>query len=317
MRRAALFVLLAIALDIGLGAVLQRLDRRVMTGDRGGLLNYALTKDAEILILGSSRAEFHVMPSVLKARLSLESYNAGAKGQDFLYAMMTYDLWKRRHAPPRAIVLVVDIESLIEREVEIPAAQIAASYIDESPVVRDILYSGGTFKRFEYLSRSYRYNGKLFSIAKHSFAAPNPNDDGFRVTPGALDPREPGVLNALDQEHTQREMAERPFSEQKLAYLRQFAQENAARGVRVFLLHTPLYRQDDAAHRLWMTKLEAVTRTLPGVQILDLCTASRPDVFADKPELYRNLNHLNARGAEVLTQLLADELQKSLPPKAP
>jgi hypothetical protein len=317
MRRAALFVLLAVVLDVVLGAVLQRLDRRVMSGDRGGQVNYALTKDADFLILGSSRAQFHLMPSVLQARLSGTSYNAGSKGQDFLYAMMVYDLWKRRHPPPRAVVLVVDIESLIERDGEIPAAQIVASYLDESPLVRDILYSGGTFKRYEYLSRSYRYNGKVFSIAKHLLAETDSDNDGFQVAPGALNPKELGVLNALDQHQTQLEMAQRPFSQQKLEYLRQFAADSAARGVRVVLLHTPLYRQDNDAHRLWMTKLEAVTRTLPGVQVVDLCTASHPEAFAEKPWLYRNLNHLNARGAELLTQMLADELEKTLPPRRP
>jgi hypothetical protein len=316
MKRAALFVALAIALDFLLGAVLKQLDRRTMSGDRGGLLNYALTKDAQILGLGSSRAEFHIMPSVLSRRLSMTSYNAGSKGQDFYYAMMVYDLWKRRHPAPRAIVLVVDIESLTDCETEIPAAQIVASYIDESDVTREILYSGGPFKRYEYLSQTYRYNGKLLSMAKHLLTQHDPNYDGFRVAPGALDPKvETGVLNALDQSASQMQMAQRPFSPQKLRYLRQLAEESRARNTQLFLLHTPLYRQDDAAHELWMKNLRRVTQPLPNVQIIDLCTASHPEVFAGKPALYRNLNHLNERGAEVLTEMLADELEKSLSPK--
>jgi hypothetical protein len=315
MKRVAFFILLTVALDVTLGAVLGALDRRTFSGDRGGLVNYALTKDADTLILGSSRAEYHLMPSVLDRKLAGTSYNAGLKGQDLLCAVMLYDLWKRRHPTPRAVVLTIDVESLLARPTEVAAAaQLMAPYLDESALVREILYSGGTFKRVEYFSRAYRYNGKVLSIAKHLFSPPAPDFDGFSISPGALDPvTDVGVLNALDQDETQLQMAQRSFSPRKVAYLREFAQEITGHGGRLFLLHTPLYRQDEAAHRIWMSNLEPIVRSLPGVEIVDLCTATHPEVFANKPELYRNLNHLNQRGAEILSGMLAEELEKVLP----
>jgi hypothetical protein len=315
MKRVALFIILAVALDFSLGAALHALDRRTFSGDRGGLVNYALTKDADILILGSSRAEYHVMPSVLNQELQGTSYNAGLKGQDLLCAAMLYDLWQRRHPQPQAVVLTIDLESLLPRKTEVAAAaQLMAPYLDESALVREILYSDGPFKRVEYLSRAYRFNGKVLSIAKHLFSPPHPQFDGFAVSEGALDPAtDTGVLNALDQDETQMEMAQRPFSPRKVAYLQDLAKAIHDRGGRLFLLHTPLYRQDAAAHRLWMSKLEPITRSLPGVEIIDLGTVNHPEVFAGKPELYRNLNHLNQQGAEVLTRMLAAELKKWLP----
>src|SRR5262245_64749898 len=86
MKRVIVFVLLVVLLDLGLGWVLARIYRQSFTGDRFGLLNYALTQEPQILVLGSSRAQYHIMPSVLTKELGLTAYNAGLKGQDFLYS---------------------------------------------------------------------------------------------------------------------------------------------------------------------------------------------------------------------------------------
>jgi hypothetical protein len=310
MKRVIVFAVLVVLMDRGLGSVLARIQRQSFTGDHGGLLNYALTQEPQVLVLGSSRAQFHIMPSVLTKELGLTAYNAGLKGQDFLYSVMLYDLWKRRRPPPKILVLTIDIESLIPRETEINAAHIVAVYLDESPLVREILYSGSPFKRFQYLSSTYRFNGAVLSLAKHAFNRPPPSYDGFPVGAGVLDPaKEIGVLNALDQDRTAAEMAHVPFSPQKLGYLRALAEETARNGTRFFLVHTPIFRQDEAAHRVWVGKLQATLAGMPGVQFVDLCITTHPELFT-RPELYYNLNHLNAAGAEILTRLLAEEIKK-------
>jgi hypothetical protein len=309
MKRVIVLALLVVLMDRGLGSVLVSIQRQSFTGDRGGLLNYALTQEAQILVLGSSRAQFHIMPSVLTKELGLTAYNAGLKGQDFLYSVMLYDLWRRRHPPPKILVLTIDIESLIPRETEINAAHIVAAYLDESPLVREILYSDSPFKFFEYLSSTYRFNGAVLTLAKHAFNRPPPGYDGFAVGAGTLDPAKEGVLNALDQDRTAAEMAHVSFSPQKLGYLRALAEETARNGTRFFLVHTPIFRQDEAAHRVWVRKLQATLADMPGVQFVDLCIATHPELFT-RPELYFNLNHLNTAGAEILTALLAEEIKK-------
>ncbi len=318
MKRILLFLLLAFCLDRGLAIALSAAEQHAFTGERSGATNAALRNGAEILVLGSSRAELHVVPRILEEKLSMTAYNAGQKGQDFLYAVMLFDLWKQRHPPPRAIVLTVDLESLIERPTELATAHIIAPHIRESPVIRDVMYSGSVFNRVQFLSHAYRYNGQVLSILKHARGRFDAADDGFMPGRGQLDPAaDTRVVNALDQDATQMEYAKRPLSELKLRYLRELAAWVNAHGSRLFLLHTPLYRQDQAAHALWMENLRNVIAGFPGVEIVDLCTASRPEIFADKPELYLNLNHLNETGAGILTGLLADQIAVQLRPPAP
>lgn len=310
MRRTVVFLLLVVLLDRGLGVLLGSIQTRSFTGDKGGLLNYALLQEPQILILGSSRAQLHIMPSVLTEKLGMTAYNAALKGQDLLYAVMLYDLWKRRHPPPKAIVLTVDIESLITRESEVNTVHLMAPHMDESTLVREVLYSDNPLARFVYVAQTYRFNGNVLSLANHAFRRPPDGYDGFIVSPGALNPAtETGVLNALDQDRTALEMAQVPFSPQKLRYLRDLAVEAFRNGTRLYLLHTPIFRQDESAHKIWVDKLRVILADMPGVKFVDLCITTHPAIFS-WPQLYRNLNHLNRDGAELLSGLLAAEIKR-------
>jgi hypothetical protein len=313
MKRVALFVVLAVVVDFALGAALGRLFRRTMTGANGGLTNYALTRDAEVLVLGSSRAQYHVMPRVVREELGLSAYNAGLRGHDLLYSLMLYDLWKRRHPNPRAVVVHVDIESLLRRENELGAVQILAPYLDESPLVREVLYEGSPFKRLAYLSRAYRYNGKVLPIFKNLFQQPPPGFDGFLVAEGVIDLGDPRrERNALDQDQAAVVQAEKEFWEPKVQYLRALAEESARQGTRLVLLHTPIYEQDARAHQIWMARLQKLLATIPGVELIDICEATHPEVFVGHPELYFNTNHLNGKGATVFSRMFARELGQRL-----
>jgi hypothetical protein len=313
MKRVIVFVLLAVALDWGIGGAFGFLYRRTFTGERGGLTNYALAKDADLLVLGSSRAQYQVMPSVLRERLAMTAYNAGLKGHDFLYSVLLFDLWKRLHAAPRAALIQVDIESLLERGSELEAAQIFSPYLDESPLVREVLYSADAFKPLVYRSRAYRFNGKAFSIARNLFDRPDFEADGFIPALGTLNPAtDPVAINALDQDATALEQARRPYSATKLRYLRDLAAYGSEHGMRVILFHTPLYQQDPEAHGVWAERIHALAAAVPGMDFIDICEATHPHVFRRQPALYNDANHLNARGAVIFSNLLADELKTRL-----
>lgn len=98
MKRLFYFAILVIGLDRVIGFSLDRLYLRTESGESGGLINHALRQNPDILVLGSSRAKYHVSPDVLADKLSVSAYNAGIGGQDFLYAVMLLDLWGRSGA---------------------------------------------------------------------------------------------------------------------------------------------------------------------------------------------------------------------------
>jgi hypothetical protein len=313
MRRAALFLFCIVALDFATSSILWGLFQRTNSGERGGLSNFALSKAADVLVLGSSRAQFQIMPAVIGQRLSLRAFNAGLKGHDFLYSAALYDLWLHRHPPPRAVVLTVDVESLIHRQNEAAAAQVLAPYIDESDVLREVLYSDGPQARLEYLSRSYRYNGKVLVIAKNIFLRTDPAFDGFTAQHGNLLSDDRSVIkNALDQDEPAIVYAQEPFWDMKLKMLRDIGARALQQHTLVLLVHAPLYGQDLRAHKIWIERMNALVAATPGIEFVDLCEAALPGSYPNPRELFWDVNHLNARGALIFSGLVADELQKRM-----
>src|SRR5437763_13062911 len=130
---------LIVILDVTLGDSLGWLYHKTYTGESGGLINHALSRKVQVLLLGSSRMRHHAMPAILNRTLSLTAYNAGMDGQDFLYAVMLFDLWQRSDAPPKAIILNIDADSFQKSDQELQRTEVFSVYYNNRSLVRYII----------------------------------------------------------------------------------------------------------------------------------------------------------------------------------
>lgn len=324
MRRLFIFLVVAaliVIMDIALGGGLGWLYHKTHTGEAGGFINDALSRNVQVLLLGSSRMRHHAMPAVLNRKLSLTAFNGGMDGQDFLYAMMLFDLWQRSNAPPKAIVLNIDPDSFEKSDDELQRTAVFSFYYDESPLVRRILNERSRFERLKFLSRAYRANGKVLAIAKNLFAHPAPDFDGFEPlsgclltnpSPPALSPHPAGAAMNGERETTAtRESVPtlNGFWSLKVECFKWLADYCNKHGTRLVLVQSPYYREDLHAHDAWVDVLSQFLASYPDVEFVDLSTCAHPDVFRDKPELFKDGSHLNAHGAEIFSTMLAEALQ--------
>jgi hypothetical protein len=307
MKRLALFLVLLASVDLVGGAALQRLYRRTLTGEAGGLFNYQLTKEAEVLALGSSRARHHFVPPVLREKLSMTVFNAGLDGHEFLYTAVLVDLWRRVHAPPRVVLLHVDAHSLLRDQRELQRAVLFAPYVDESERAREILLARGPYEPVKLVSRLYRFNGKVLPMLKNLFLRPDPGFDGFVPLAGTLDPKTAELTPHDEAMH----MAQEPYWELKVRYFEDLVAWCRASGTRLFLVHGPAYLEDRAAYDVWMRRLERFVARYPDVELVDISEATHPEL-AGRADLYDDAHHLNARGAAVFSTLLGDAVREGL-----
>jgi hypothetical protein len=309
MRRLYIFIgvaVLIVIIDIALGASLAGLYRKTRTGESGGLINDALSRNAQVLLLGSSRMRHHAMPAVLNRKLSLTAYNAGMDGQDFLYAMMLFDLWQRSNTPPKAIVLNIDPDSFEKSDDELQRAGVFSFYYDDSPLVRQILNQRSRFEYLKFLSHAYRANGKVLAIAKNLFTHSAPDFDGFEPLSGCLSPQTVGA--PCESIQTSNE-----FWSLKVECFKRLADYCTKHGTRLVLVQSPRYREDQRAHDAWVNVLSQFLASYPAVEFIDLSACAHPAEFRDKPELFKDGSHLNAQGAEIFSTLLADALHPKPP----
>jgi hypothetical protein len=306
MKKITLFFILVLALDQSIGLVLNNLYLRTTTGETGGLINYALKQQPDVLILGSSRACHHVSPAILQKKLSFSAFNAGIDGQDFLYAYMLFDLWTHSHSPPKVILLHVDPVSFDRRDGELQRTSVFSSYFDKSDRVREILLMRGNFEWIKYLSYSYRFNGKTLPILKNLMPHPQESFDGYSGLIGSIQ------LNATSMSNRNNfVISGNSRWDVKLRYLTELARYCSLNGTRLILFHSPQIGEDTTSLLAWSAWLERFLKPYPGCEYMDLSESYR-QLFDGKRDLFKDASHLNSKGAEILTNLLADEIAKRI-----
>lgn len=302
LRAILTFALLLILLDRVIGGAFRTLYFRTKTGEGGGLINFALQQNPELLILGSSRAKHHFDAGIISKTLSMSAYNAGINGQDFLYASMLLDLRRHVEPAPKVILFHVDTVSFGENTEEITRAKVFSYYLERSAIVRATLLRSFA-DRLKYLSLSYRANGKVLPILTN-LKPRRESTNGFVALSGLMK-----TPQSFDRPTP-------PPWPLKLKFLEDIVRTCHANGVKLFFVNSPRFLVNEIErkeHQVWRAQLAEILKPYPDVELIELNSLTHPETF-QRPEIYRDSGHMNRAGAELFSRLLAADLQRRLAP---
>jgi hypothetical protein len=307
---AALLAVLFLLLDRAVAFALSRfLFPSVLSGEAGGDLNYLLKekRDADLLILGSSRARHHVDPARLSPGVALRPYNAGANGVgDLFYAGVVLDLALREGLRPRTVLLQADAWQFDEGEAAAKtrrARGLAALYpfYDRSPLLRRYVRERAGFReRTLLLLHAYRFNGKVPNLLAHRLRA-NPareSRDGFEPLQGRVadTTRAAGKpVTALD-----------PVA---LEAFRAIAELCARHGIRLVVVMPP-YFEECACDGMRRTLRQALLER-GADRVVDF---GNPPPPLGQARWWRDPAHLNREGAARFSRILDDSLTSASRP---
>ena len=117
----------------------------------------------DILILGSSRAQNHYVPSVLEDSLGVTCYNAGQGGCGIIPAYVWYKMVARRSVPKLVIYDVVPKFDYLKDATYAKYLGIIRQDADDK-IARDVILDfSDRFERLRLLSKMYRNNSKLLT----------------------------------------------------------------------------------------------------------------------------------------------------------
>lgn len=272
--------------------------------------------DADLLILGSSRAWVHVSPAVLDSVLPTKSYNLGMDGCRLPAQLCRYELYRKHHPPPKVLLQVVDCHSL-ENERTLYMKGQFDPYVDEEAVAR-LLAEYGVLPWYDARLPFLRYFGSERFVAMgfletfriHHFD--NGKIRGYRGQDYEWDDwhaRFPALWPNPD-----RPIA-RGIESEMIARLRGFLRRLHEENCQPFLVYAPehestrRYVSNRKEVRSALGRIAAETKT----SFLD---------YSDHPmsrdrSLFYNCQHLNRRGAEGFSSLLARDLAPRLRPSPP
>jgi len=290
---ALLFLAVFFFLDRFLYEVIMAGFQRTTTGEAGGIINKALQKRVDLLILGSSRAVHHYDPRVLHSVLYLSAYNAGCNSQEIHYMKGLTDLVLKRYTP-RITIINIDAGSVQDALADLRKATTLASFMSESEVIREMIYSISPLERFKYASLSYRFNNKPFAIIKNLFAEDR-SISGFKAMEGVLKPEE-SLENVLTSPVADTYMME---------LLRTVIRQLKNSGTHVVLAHSPRWTKEGTLSPYRKPILLEIRQLAKDEQVSFIAVTLENTSEFQNSKFFMDTAHLNSEGAQLFSEIIA------------
>jgi hypothetical protein len=268
------------------------------TNDIDPNMHYLTTPNTEqndILFIGNSHIFYQIDPRVIEAVTGLKAYNLGLEGVGMAYYSMVYHIYMQRHPLPKY-------------------------FPDYIPYLRDTAVSASLAPYYpEYRSRLY----EIYYSLKRINSRPDPSkvSNLYRIfTPaaGAAAPLtdsmrgfHPWAVRWKDRKHDIKEFHS-TYSGPGIDMLREMIQDAGHRGIKVILIAAPMYKDYrqvilDYDHVLDTARTIAAGAHIPLWDYADI-PMSRDSLN------YYSIEHLNARGAHIYSELLGEDIKKYIGP---
>lgn len=266
---------------------------------RGGIVKEvrqsAKEQEADIVVMGSSRAHHHYVPSVLNDTLNMTAHNAGVDGNGIVLATGLYHLMTKRYQPKVIIYDVTpnfDIYQFAEDGNDTRYLGYLRPYFTDSDV-KNVLTRIDPLERFKNYSSMFRYNSKIVALLKDQIVKGNFRNDGYSPLFGEMKER-----IVMDSEEIS------PVDSLKYQMMKEFL-ENAKRdNIHMVLTISPC---------LGATTSEDFA---PVQDICSRCGVELWDYYYDtlfqRPSFFNDRMHLNDKGAQVYTSVIASRLKAVL-----
>ena len=120
----------------------------------------------DILILGSSKAAHHYVPSIFEDSLAMTCYNAGEMGCGIIPAYVRYKMVSKRHKPKLVIYEVTPRYDFLKDDGYSTYLGVIRQYTGDNVVRNVYLEFSDDLEGIRLLSNMYRNNSKIISNVK-------------------------------------------------------------------------------------------------------------------------------------------------------
>jgi hypothetical protein len=303
--KSGIFIFLLLVIDRSLGAMITRYAQKQAIDKRiGMILNAGI--DADLLVLGSSRAARNVVASELGDLSSVSAFNLGFPGSNIDFHAEILDLVVASGNAPKYLMLVVDPTEVIEDSSINFRFDVLYPYVGHHKVLEILCGRGQLDDNFSRLSAVYR--------VKHAFVEMFRPYNVFSRGVDPLNTTDPDGSMPVDGHSVAYERM--TYKDSIVKYSQQRPESPALRArfshvlsicrqrhIRLFIVFTPNYARP-------MEGLVERIRTLAGEEILLLDYSGNPEFI--RKELYYDVVHLNREGALQLSRRIGVDLHDAL-----
>lgn len=285
-------------IDYCVGKACDYLNAHVKGGD--ALCHYEVYRKAEadIIVLGSSRADHHYVPSILSDSLGMSCYNCG---YDALGILSMYPRFRSviKRRTPKIVIYDVnpDVDIYGQESSHLKFLGDAKRYCDDKEIM-DYIADVEPLERFKLQSRLYRYNTSIFQLLRDYVDGSRVIDRGYRPNTGIMD----YTPKPFEPSH------EEDFPDSIVVkYMKKLIVDCKERGIRLVLAASPRYEANS------ISDFREVQKLSKEYGIPFVCHYDDKD-FSSRKEFFVDPTHMNDTGAHEYTKKLAHELGRRKAP---
>ena len=290
-----IFLGIVVILDYGLGFILKQL----YFGQTSGFqyrTTYSMEKTkAELLILGSSRANHHYHPEKFEKRLNLTYYNAGRDGTSILYDYAVLQGVLKRYTP-RIIILDFNIRQFEKKQESYDRLSFLLPYYKTHKEIRHIVDLKGPNEKLKMISAIYPYNSSIFRIiaGNSEFNKKRTRDiNGYVPLTKIMSSHKPPTNETLNYD----------IDSLKIAFYESFIMDCINANIKLYILCSPSsFRIDFNDPSIKLGSEIAEKFNIPFIDF------SNTPVFFYNYSVFADMYHLNDEGAKLYSDLVIDSV---------
>lgn len=290
--RVVLFLLLVAVCDYAVGRFAEHSVRSAGSGMSHKLHDIISSSAPDVVVLGSSRGFRHYNPTVIGDSLGMPAYNMSIDGNGILLMYPYLDNLTQRHMPKVVIYDILPDFDLYDDNAENYLEYLR--YLKGCEAADSVMQEIDPKTPIKRLSHTYTYNSHFPSILKCLFSDKDTYVQGFEPMTGTL---------ASDTEPTR--FTSRPYSELKLRSLDRMARLCRNLGIRLIVTISPFYGTFDE------NDIEYIKEYCNHNDAIFIDFSQHPQ-FEGHAELFTDTYHLNDKGAQIFSTLIADSIRSSL-----
>ena len=264
--------------------------------------------DANVIILGSSRAVAHFSPFILDSILGTKTYNFGMEAYDFKMQYARWRIYLQHNPPPKYVIASIDIFSLYKREFLYDYQQFLP-YLTDTIVREATKGYGGEFNFLWYYIPFYKYHAdpELVSEGMNHFYE---KEDFRQDTINKGYNPYPKVWNG-DYDDYLRAHPGKDFQQiygYEVQLFREFLEDAKQRGVKVVMVYSPEYYSVQAKYtnRRDVMNIYRYFSERYEVPLIDYSN----DTLCNSTSNFFNSQHLNKKAAEVFSKELGNDMKQ-------
>jgi len=260
------------------------------------LTTYAIdSTKADLLILGSSRANHHYRPDIFEKRMNTSYYNAGRDGNFIFYHYAILKSVLSRYAP-KIIILDFIHGEFSKNQDSYDRISSLLPYYKSHPELRPVIELKSRYEKIKLLSSIYPYNSLLLIIAggNKMFSEKKKEDIEGYV------PKSTVWNHSIQNEDS---TFEYEIDSTKIKIFDSFIKDCLNSKVRLYIVCSPYFLKSN--HQDYSVKLAIQIAQHNNVQFFDY---SQDSTYINSPMLFADPNHLNDNGAKIFSNSLVDSI---------